>query len=170
MPKQIRKNDEVQVTVGSGNVFADIGMANADERLLKAQLATIINGIIGARPWTQAQAAKHLGVDQPRISALQRGRLAPFSLHKLMRFAVRLGCAVEVVVRQEDAMPGLRLAPTTQTSMTDATIARMRSTSSVIPATRVSDSQTSWSDRLPPPPTYFDAFIASQQKAEEVFA
>ena len=75
----------------SGNVFADLGLPNAEDRLAKAELARKINEIIGKRRLTQVEAAELLGVDQPKISALARGRLEGFSLERLMRFLNVLG-------------------------------------------------------------------------------
>jgi len=85
--------------VGSANVFADLGLAKAEEMLAKAELAQKITAIIERRRLTQAQAAKVLGVDQPKISALKRGRLSGFSLERLMRFLILLGRDVEIVVK-----------------------------------------------------------------------
>jgi predicted XRE-type DNA-binding protein len=83
----------------SGNVFADLGLANAPELQVKADLAWEITRTIEERDLTQAQAAALLGVDQPKISALVRGRLAGFSLERLYRFLNALGKEVEIVVR-----------------------------------------------------------------------
>jgi predicted XRE-type DNA-binding protein len=83
----------------SGNVFADLGLPNAQDRLAKAELARKINEIIGKRRLTQVEAAELLGIDQPKISALARGRLEGFSLERLMRFLNVLGRDVEIVVK-----------------------------------------------------------------------
>lgn len=83
----------------SGNVFADLGLPNAEERLAKAELARKIGAIIAERHLTQTQAAELLGIDQPKISALMRGRLESFSLERLMRFLNALGRDVEIVVK-----------------------------------------------------------------------
>jgi predicted XRE-type DNA-binding protein len=85
--------------IGSGNVFADLGFPNAEEMLAKAELAQKITAIIDLRRFTQAQAANVLGVDQPKISALKRGRLSGFSLERLVRFLILLGRDVEIVVK-----------------------------------------------------------------------
>jgi predicted XRE-type DNA-binding protein len=76
---------------GSGNVFADIGFANAGEMLAKSDLVRHINKIIEQRGLTQVEAAKLLGINQPKVSALKRGRLTQFSIDRLMRFLVTLG-------------------------------------------------------------------------------
>jgi predicted XRE-type DNA-binding protein len=85
-------------TVGSGNVFADMRLPQPDELLAKADLAIQISRIIEERG-TQTQAAALLGIDQPKISALVRGRLEGFSLERLTRFLNALGQDVEIVVR-----------------------------------------------------------------------
>ena len=85
--------------VGSSNVFADLGRPRPAEALVKAELARRIAAIIGRRALTQAAAAAILQVDQPKVSALIRRRLAGFSLDRLVRFLVLLGSDVEIVVR-----------------------------------------------------------------------
>ena len=85
--------------VSSGNVFADIDRPRPAEALAKAELARKIGGIIERRRLTQAAAAEVLGVDQPKVSALMRGRLSGFSLDRLVRFLVLLGSDVEIVVK-----------------------------------------------------------------------
>jgi predicted XRE-type DNA-binding protein len=93
MPKR-----ELDYTVSSGNVFADLGLPNPEEALAKAELAHKITVLIRKRGLTQAQAAKLLGVDQPKVSALVRGRLAGFSLERLMRFLLLLGQDIRITV------------------------------------------------------------------------
>ncbi|OFV95262.1 MAG: XRE family transcriptional regulator [Acidobacteria bacterium RIFCSPLOWO2_02_FULL_60_20] len=87
-------------TLGSGNVFADLGFANAEEMLAKAELAHRITAIIEHRRLTQSQAAEILRIDQPKISALKRGRLSGFSLERLLRLLLLLGRDVEIVVKE----------------------------------------------------------------------
>lgn len=86
--------------ISSGNVFADLGFPNAGEMLAKAELAQKISGIIARRGLTQAEAAGVLGVDQPKVSALKRGRISGFSLERLVRFLILLGLDVEIVVKK----------------------------------------------------------------------
>lgn len=85
--------------IGSGNVFEDLGHPRPAEALAKAELARKIGAIIERHGLTQAAAAGILEVDQPKVSALLRGRLAGFSLDRLVRFLVRLGSDVEIVVK-----------------------------------------------------------------------
>jgi predicted XRE-type DNA-binding protein len=87
------------VTAGSGNVFADLGFAEPDEELTRAQLASHIRQIIKRRRLTQAAAASSMRVDQPKVSALMNGRLANFSSERLMRLLTALGQDVEITVR-----------------------------------------------------------------------
>lgn len=86
-------------TVGSGNVFEDLGHPRPAEALAKAELARKIAALIAKRGLSQAAAAEMLQVDQPKVSALVRGRLAGFSLDRLVRFVVLLGSDVEIVVK-----------------------------------------------------------------------
>ena len=85
--------------VGSGNVFEDLGHPRPAEALAKAELARKIAALITKSGLTQAAAAELLNIDQPKVSALVRGRLAGFSLDRLVRFLVLLGSDVEIVVK-----------------------------------------------------------------------
>jgi predicted XRE-type DNA-binding protein len=95
--------DKISVTEGSGNVFADIGFAEAEDELTKAQLARLIRLVIKRRRLTQVAAAKLMGLDQPKVSALLNGRLANFSSERLMRLLTTLGQDVEIAVRATPA-------------------------------------------------------------------
>ena len=88
-----------QVTMSSGNVFADIGIPNPEEYLAKAKLAARICEIITKRRLTEAQAAKTLGLDRPQMSDLRRGLFDDFSAERLFRFLNLLGQEVEIIVR-----------------------------------------------------------------------
>ena len=90
---------EIKVQVSSGNVFADLGLENSDELLIKAELARKISSIITKQHITQAEAAELLGIDQPKISALINGKLSGFSTVRLFRFLNALGRDVEIVVK-----------------------------------------------------------------------
>jgi len=89
----------IDVEEGSGNVFADIGLPNAEERLAKADLAIRIGEAIRARQLTQTRAAHMLRIDQPKISRLLRGQLSGFSTERLMHFLTLLGRDVEITVK-----------------------------------------------------------------------
>ena len=84
---------------GSGNVFADLELPQAEERLAKAELARAIGKAIGARNLTQREAAELLGVDQPKVSQVLNGRLNGISTERLLRFLTRLGRDVEIRVK-----------------------------------------------------------------------
>jgi len=90
---------KIPIFKSSGNVFADLGVANPEEKQTKVRLAVAINQILAARHLTQARAARELGINQPKISALSRYRLDGFSVERLMHFLGRLGCEIEIVVR-----------------------------------------------------------------------
>ncbi|MGC1273072.1 MAG: helix-turn-helix transcriptional regulator [Planctomycetaceae bacterium] len=84
---------------GSGNVFADLGVPNAGVALAKANLAHRICEIIGERKLTQTKAASLLGVTQPKVSDLMRGKLDGFTVDRLLRFLNRLDQDVEISIR-----------------------------------------------------------------------
>jgi len=90
----------VQSVTGSGNVFADLDVPNPDLALAKAKLVQRIRDIVTERDLTQAQAAGLLGLDQPKVSALVRGRVEGYSLDRLFRFLNALGQDVEIHVRE----------------------------------------------------------------------
>lgn len=94
-----RRLDEIAVTRGSGNVFADLGLPNPEERLAKAQLASLIDDVIRERGLTQQQAAMLMGIDQPKVSHVLHGRLRGFSTQRLIDFLTALGRDVEILVR-----------------------------------------------------------------------
>ena len=93
------KNADLSVHKSSGNVFADLGLKGADEKFTKLRLAVTLNNIIAQRKLPQATAAKRLGVNQPKISALKNYRLAGFSVERLMTFLTALDFDVDIVIR-----------------------------------------------------------------------
>jgi predicted XRE-type DNA-binding protein len=92
----------VNVTRGSGNVFADLDFERPEEELLKAQLVREIRDIIKRRKLTQAKAGTLLGLKQPDVSALSRGRVEKFSLERLLRCVRRLDRDVLIVIRPKN--------------------------------------------------------------------
>jgi predicted XRE-type DNA-binding protein len=94
-----KRKAEISVTESSGNVFADMGLPEAEEELTKAQLASHIRLVIRRRRLTQVSAASLMGIDQPKVSALLNGRLANFSSERLMRLLTALGQDVDITVR-----------------------------------------------------------------------
>ena len=83
------------------NVYADLGFPGAEEMLVKAQLVVKIAEILRERGWSQQQAAKVLGLTQPRLSKMLRGQFRGISEMKMMDWLVRLGRAVKFVVGPE---------------------------------------------------------------------
>jgi len=102
--KQTRANTK-KVEIGSGNVFADLGFEDSEERLLKAKLATKIGQLIEKKGWTQAQTAERTGLDQPKVSRLLRGQLSGFSADRLFAVLNRLGHSVEVRISAKERAP-----------------------------------------------------------------
>ena len=84
---------------GSTNVYAGLGMTDAEEMLVKAQLATEIGGIVKRRKLTQAQAAELLGISQPKLSGLLRGQFRGISESKMLECLTRLGRDIQIVVK-----------------------------------------------------------------------
>ena len=93
------KREPLKQEPSTGNVFADLGLADAGEHLIKAGLVVRIDQTIRQRKLTQAAAAKLMGIDQPKISAMLAGRFRGYSVERLMRFLVALGHDVEIVVK-----------------------------------------------------------------------
>jgi predicted XRE-type DNA-binding protein len=93
------RREKRDYTVGSGNVFADLAIPNSEEALAKAELAAKIAVLIEKKRLTQVSAGKLLGIDQPKVSALLRGRLSGFSIERLMRFLLLLGQDIKITVQ-----------------------------------------------------------------------
>ena len=100
---------EIRYEVSSGNVFADLGFADPEEELVRADLAHRIATIIEDRGLTQAEAAAIMGINQPKVSALVRGHLEGFSFERLARYLIALGQDVEIVVRPAGDLGHLRV-------------------------------------------------------------
>ena len=98
MPKRT-KDEDIEVTVGSGNVFADLGFENPEQELMKARLTLEIFRLIRERWLTQMQAAEILGIKQPQVSLLMRNRAGSFSVGKLMELLTTLGQDIQIVVK-----------------------------------------------------------------------
>ena len=91
-------DEELTFTVSSGNVFADLGFPDPDAALAKAKLAAAISGAIVDQGLSQTEAARVLGLTQPKVSALMRGQLRGFSLERLIRCLRALQRSVDIVV------------------------------------------------------------------------
>lgn len=88
----------LRITESSGNVFADLGLANPQQELLKARLVLQIHRTIKERKLTQVQAGEILGIQQPHVSTLMRGQSGTFSVERLMDFLTSLGHDIEIAV------------------------------------------------------------------------
>lgn len=85
--------------VGGQNVFRDLGLPNAEEHLVKAQLVYKIDTILKERKLKQVEAGKLFGIPQPDVSKMLRGEFRQFSVERLLRFLVALNQDVEIIVR-----------------------------------------------------------------------
>src|ERR1700752_176623 len=94
-----------KIEIGSGNVFADLGLEDAEQLLLKAELTSRIAQLIEKRGWTQAQTAERIGLDQPKVSRLLRGHLSGFSAERVFAILHRLGHSVEVRISPIERAP-----------------------------------------------------------------
>ncbi len=92
--------EEISATPSTGNVFADLGLPDAEELLAKSTIAIKINQIIEKRHLSQTEAAVILGIPQPKVSMIQHGKLRGFSLEKLCNLLTLLGRDVDIVIRE----------------------------------------------------------------------
>lgn len=90
-----------EVLQSSGNVFADLGLSNAEEKQTKVRLAVAINHIVGSQRLSQIAAARRLNINQPKISALSNYRLDGFSVERLMNFLTALDRDIEIIIRRK---------------------------------------------------------------------
>jgi predicted XRE-type DNA-binding protein len=105
------KRKTLEMEPSSGNVFSDLGLADASEHLIKAGLVVKIDRTIRQRRLTQTAAAQLMGIDQPKVSAMLAGQFRGYSVERLMRFLVSLGHDVEIVVKPRRRGPAeLRVA------------------------------------------------------------
>jgi len=103
MSKKKQYLEEIECEMSSGNVFADLGIENPEEELTKAKLVWEIEQIIKSKKLTQAEAAKVMGINQPKVSALIRRKLDGFSVERLIHFLNTLGQDIDIVVRPKPA-------------------------------------------------------------------
>jgi predicted XRE-type DNA-binding protein len=104
------RNSKERIIPSSGNIFADLGLPDAEELGTKARLGAAICRIVQRRGLTQAEVAVALGINQPKVSALLHYKLEGFSIERLMRFLVVLGHDVEIVVKAKPRARAARLA------------------------------------------------------------
>ncbi|MFU0967898.1 helix-turn-helix domain-containing protein [Kluyvera ascorbata] len=95
-----------EIEVSSGNVYADLGMHDAEQMQLKARLAQIIGEVLQIKGLTQSQAAQILGMTQPKLSHLLRGQFRGISEAKMLECLVKLGRDVEIVISKESSAQG----------------------------------------------------------------
>jgi predicted XRE-type DNA-binding protein len=91
----------IEIERGSTNVYADLGLADAEEMLVKAKLAAKISEILDARGWTQQQAGQVLGIPQPKLSKMLRGQFRGISEAKMLDCLTRLGRDIQIVIGSE---------------------------------------------------------------------
>src|SRR5258708_2640683 len=97
----VKRKNRPEVVPSSGNVFADLRLADAEEKQTKVRLAVAINQIVQSRQLSQAAAARRLNVNQPKVSALSKYQLEGFSVERLMNFLTALDQDVDIVIRKK---------------------------------------------------------------------
>src|SRR5450631_530967 len=90
---------KIEAYEGSGNIFADLGLPNPEERLLKSSIVTELHRLIKARDLTQVKAAKLIGISQPDLSHLLRGDYDDYSAERLMKMLTMFEQDIEIVMR-----------------------------------------------------------------------
>lgn len=90
--------DDIEVEIGSGNVFADLRLRDADKLRIKSGLVIEITKAVRRLGLTQAEAARRMGITQPKVSGMLRGDFANLSERKLMDCLNRLGYDIEIKV------------------------------------------------------------------------
>lgn len=107
----VRTIDGIEVEMGSGNVFADLGLPDADKLKIKSGLVIEITRAMRRLDLTQKAAAERMGIPQPKVSAMLRGDFSNLSERKLMDCLNRLGYDIEIKVKPASAAVGhLKLA------------------------------------------------------------
>jgi predicted XRE-type DNA-binding protein len=101
--------NKVRVTKSSGNVFADIGLKNAAEHAVKADLVIAIAAKIKSKGLTQAKAALLLDLAQPDVSKLLRGNFAGYSYERLFGYLIALGEKVRIEISEAKTQKDARL-------------------------------------------------------------
>jgi predicted XRE-type DNA-binding protein len=90
---------KVKVEVGSGNIFADLGLPDADSHFLKAQIVSEIYRLTHERKLTQAEAGKRMSISQPEVSRMFKGNFREYSIDRLMGFLTSFDRDIEIVVK-----------------------------------------------------------------------
>ena len=102
---KVKRKDDLRIRASSGNVYADLKVEKADEKQTKLKLAVALNRLIDRNGLSQAEAARKLSVNQPKISALRNYKLEGFSVERLIGFVTALSCDVEIVIRGRSRSP-----------------------------------------------------------------
>lgn len=95
-------NEPVIAEIGSGNIFADLGLPDAEETLLKAQIVVVLHRLIKARNMTQTAASQLLGISQPDLSHILRGRFRGWSVERLLRMLTTFEQDIEITVKPHE--------------------------------------------------------------------
>jgi predicted XRE-type DNA-binding protein len=101
MKKSVRRLDDSHITKSSGNIFIDLGFDEAEAKVLtlRVELMVSIEKHLDAQGWTQAEAAKRMGITQPRVSKIKKRKWDEFSLDMLLMLASRLGLCPELTLK-----------------------------------------------------------------------
>jgi len=99
-------HEEIEFEMSSGNVFADLGLPNPEIRQARVRLAVLLNRALEQQGLTQLEAARLLGITQPKVSALQNYKLEGFSVQKLMQLITVLGFDVVIQLRPKASTQG----------------------------------------------------------------
>ena len=100
-----KRRDDLAVKRSSGNVFADLRLRSAEDKQTKLKLAVALNRMMDGWGLSQAEAARRLSVNQPKISALRNYKLNGFSVERLIGFMTALNCDVDIVIRSRSHSP-----------------------------------------------------------------
>jgi predicted XRE-type DNA-binding protein len=106
----VKKRGAPAIVRGSGNVFADLDLPDAEERQTKLRLAHALNTVIATQKLTQEAAAVRLGLNQPKVSALRNYKLEGFSVERLMTLLNALDRDIEIVIRKKPKSRGARIS------------------------------------------------------------
>lgn len=105
MKTKAKGRNDLTVHRSPGNIFEDLALSNPEEKQTKLKLAVALNRVIDSRGLSQAETAKRLAVNQPKISALRNYKLNGFSVERLIGFVTALNCDVDIVIRSKARSP-----------------------------------------------------------------
>jgi predicted XRE-type DNA-binding protein len=101
---------EAKLTESSGNVFRDLGLENADELFIKAELISCIREALEQKGLSQTQAARLLKLPQPKLSQLLNGKMDSITIDRLLRYLMRLNFNIQITLEETSATPSIRVA------------------------------------------------------------